>query len=143
MAKELRCRDLGIECNQVIRARTQEELSTRWMRACSSSSRPRSTRSRLPDGPARSGECYGWPPAGLPGGRLLPGQAHGVGWAQRSTNARATASTTKTRTTFLIAPSLAGSGDGWATAKSYPHTSNSASRRGQRRLLLAITPCFT
>jgi predicted small metal-binding protein len=29
MAKELRCRDLGIECNQVIRARTQEELIER------------------------------------------------------------------------------------------------------------------
>jgi len=26
MAKELRCRDLGIECNQVIRAETQEKL---------------------------------------------------------------------------------------------------------------------
>jgi predicted small metal-binding protein len=26
MAKELRCRDLGIECSQVIRAETQEEL---------------------------------------------------------------------------------------------------------------------
>jgi predicted small metal-binding protein len=26
MAKELRCRDLGIECNQVIRAKTEEEL---------------------------------------------------------------------------------------------------------------------
>ncbi|MGD2153584.1 MAG: DUF1059 domain-containing protein [Gemmatimonadales bacterium] len=26
MAKELRCRDLGIECNQVIRAETQEQL---------------------------------------------------------------------------------------------------------------------
>jgi predicted small metal-binding protein len=26
MAKELRCRDLGIECNQIIRAETQEEL---------------------------------------------------------------------------------------------------------------------
>lgn len=26
MAKELRCRDLGIECNQVIRAETEEEL---------------------------------------------------------------------------------------------------------------------
>lgn len=26
MAKELRCRDLGIECNQVIRAKTREEL---------------------------------------------------------------------------------------------------------------------
>lgn len=29
MAKELRCRDLGIECNQVIRAKTQEELIER------------------------------------------------------------------------------------------------------------------
>jgi len=26
MAKELRCRDLGIECSQVIRAETEEEL---------------------------------------------------------------------------------------------------------------------
>ncbi|NIO33186.1 MAG: DUF1059 domain-containing protein [Gemmatimonadetes bacterium] len=26
MAKELRCRDLGIECNQVIRAKTEEAL---------------------------------------------------------------------------------------------------------------------
>lgn len=29
MAKELKCRDLGIACNQVIRAKTQEELIER------------------------------------------------------------------------------------------------------------------
>ncbi|UCC82958.1 MAG: DUF1059 domain-containing protein [Gemmatimonadota bacterium] len=29
MAKELRCRDLGIECNQIIRAETEEELIER------------------------------------------------------------------------------------------------------------------
>jgi hypothetical protein len=65
-------------------------------------------------------------------GRLPPGQAPGVGWAQRSTNARATPSTIKTRTKFLIAPSLDGSADGWATEESYTMTGLSASREAPR-----------